>query len=304
MGLYQKYRPTTLDKVIGNEQVVSSLQKLLAKPKNKIPHAFLFIGPTGCGKTTMARIVANELGSTGTDYKEIDSGQFRGIDTARELRKQMQYRAMEGSARVFVIDEVHKMTNDAQNALLKALEDTPEHVYFILCTTDPQKLIKTVKGRCSTYEMQPLEEKHMVKLLFRIARSEGGSIEKPVLKQIHSTSNGHPRNAIQILEQVLGVDADERMEFAKRAEALEAETIELARALVKGSSWHKVAEILQGLKGQDAETVRRVVLGYCQTILLNKRDDHVAGVMEEMVEPFYNSGFPGLVFACYSIVNQ
>jgi DNA polymerase-3 subunit gamma/tau len=164
MTLYIKHRPTDLIGVKGNEDVVEALKNMLLN-KESCPHSFLLSGPTGCGKTTLARIIAAELGCFGSDYKEIDSADFRGIDTIREIGKQCMYKPLESSCRVFVIDECHKMTNDAQNAFLKRLEDTPKHVYFILCTTDPSKLIPTIRGRCSQFQVKPLSEKVLLRLL-------------------------------------------------------------------------------------------------------------------------------------------
>jgi DNA polymerase-3 subunit gamma/tau len=195
------------------------------------------------------------------------------------------------------------MTGDAQTALLKALEDTPSHVYYILCTTEPQKLLPTIRGRCAQYQVQPLSEKDMKKLLRRVVKAEEESLSKEIYDQIVQDSLGHPRNALQILSQVLSVDGDKRLAMAKRTAETQSKTIELCRALVSGDSWKKVSGILKGLKDEDPEGVRRAVLGYCQAILLgDKPDVSAASVMEEFLEPFYNTGFPGLTFACYSVI--
>lgn len=300
MNYHLKYRPQSFNEIMGNEDMVASLQGILIDKEN-VPHSFLFHGPTGCGKTTLGRIAAKELGAKGSDLREVDSADFRGIDTIRDIRRQMQFRPLEGSCKVWILDECHKMSNDAQNALLKALEDTPKHVYFILCTTDPKKLISTIRGRCSQFQVNPLSERNMKKLLMSVVKSEGDHLPKKIYEQIIQDSLGHPRNALQILAQVLAVEDEEhRLTAAKRTAELQSQTIELCRALVKKESWKKVAGILSGLKDQDAEGIRRAVLGYCQAILLKKQDHAVAGIMEEFIEPFYNSGFPGLTYACYS----
>lgn len=302
--LYLKYRPSCFDDIVGNQETVQILRNQLAKDsKQPMPKSLLFHGPTGCGKTTLGRIVANELGAKGNDIREIDSADFRGIDTIREIRKQSTYKPLEGPCRVWILDECHKMTGDAQTALLKALEDTPSHVYYILCTTEPQKLLPTIRGRCAQYQVRQLTEKEMKLLLRKVVKAEGESLSKDIYDQIIQDSLGHPRNALQILAQVLAVEEDKRMEIAKKSAETQSKTIELCRALVKKEPWHIVASILNGLKEEDPESIRRAVLGYCQAILLGKNPDpSVTEVMQEFIEPFYNSGFPGLTFACISVL--
>lgn len=304
MSLYLKHRPTELEQVQGNEELKESLEKFLSDPET-CPHVFLLHGPTGCGKTTIARIIADRLGCKGSDFQEVDSGQFRGIETSRDIRRNSLYKSTEGSCRVWLIDEVHKATNDAQNALLKSLEDTPSHVYFILCTTEPSKIIAAIRGRCQQYEVKPLTERQMKRLLHGIVREEDEELDSEIYAQIFESSQGFPRNAIQILEQVLSVSEEKRMEIARRKAEEGVESIELCRALLKAEKWQKVAEILKRLKekGVAPEDARRVVIGYCQAILLNGKEDMQAGaVMEQFISPFYDTGFQQLTFACFTVI--
>jgi len=200
-----------------------------------------------------------------------------------------------------LIDESHRLTVDAQNALLKALEDTPSHVYYILATTDPQKLLATIKGRCSQYTVVPLKEKEMYRLLRTVVKKEKETLASEIYEQIIQDSQGHPRNALQILDQVLGVVPEERLELAKRAAEQQSQVIELCRALLSATGWKRIANILSGLKDEDPESIRRAVLGYCDSILLKGENDRAGIVMDEMIESFYDSGWPGLTFACYKI---
>ena len=300
MSLYHKYRPTTFDEIIGNTDVVASLKAVLRKEDK--PHSFLFHGPTGCGKTTLGRIVATELGCKGSDFREVDSADFRGIDTIREIRRVSGYKAIEGSCRVWLLDECHKLSNDAENALLKALEDTPSHIYYILATTDPEKLIPTIKGRCAQFQVGLLNESEMMTLLRRVVKAEGESLQKIVYEQIILDSQGHPRNALQILEQVLAVEPDKRLAVAQKSAETQSQTIELCRALLNNSGWKLVASILKELKQEDPESVRRAVLGYCNSVLLAGENERAAKLMEMMLEPTYNTGWPGITFACYAVV--
>lgn len=303
MSLYHKYRPNNLEQVKGNIEIVSALHGMLSNLKT-CSHVFLLHGPTGCGKTTLARIIATMLKSDPIDILEIDSADFRGIDTIREIRKNSGFKPMKSLYRVFILDEVHQLSKDAQSALLKILEDTPGHVFFILCTTDPVKLLPTVRNRCSQFQVKQLDEVQMKKLLRGVIRAENESVELEVINQIILDSQGHPRNALQILEQVLNTDTDNRMEVAKQTAKEFSESIELCRLLMANSNWKQVAKVLEGLRQQDAENIRRHVLGYATSVLL-KTDNTKAGlILEEFKEPTYNSGFAQIVYASYSVIKN
>lgn len=301
MALYHKYRPKTFEKVIGNVEVVSAIKNMV-EDKQKCPHSFLLHGPTGTGKTTISRIIADMLGCHENDFRELDAADFRGIDSIREIRKQAQFKPMSGNVRVWILDECHKLTNDAQNALLKIVEDTPEHVYFIFCTTEPQKLISTLKARCSQFQLKTLNDKQMHMLLRRTVKEENESLEAPIYEQIIQDSLGHPRNGLQILDQVLRVPSELRLETAKKSAEEQSQSIELCRALLARKGWKEVNTILAGLTDQEPESIRRHILGYCQSVLLKSDNSQAALIIEQFWEPLYNTGFPGLVFCCYSII--
>jgi len=303
MNLYLKYRPHTLDEVRGNFETLETLDKMLSN-RDKCPHAIMFQGQTGCGKTTLARIVANRLECSREDFREVDVADYRGIDTIREIRKNAQFMPMNGQVRVWVLDEAHKLTGDAQNALLKILEDTPQHVYFVLCTTELQKIIPTVRSRCQVFHVYPLSHRQMLSLLRDVVKEEGEELDKKVYDQIIESSIGLPRNALQILEQVLSVDSETRMELAEQATEEQTQSIELCRALLQRKKWSVVSNILKGLKDQDPESIRRHVMAYCQSVLLGGEDDQAAHVLEEFMEPTYNTGFSGLVYASYVAINK
>ena len=213
-SLHQRYRPESFDEVIGNEDTIEILKAVLGNEKRR-PHSYLLHGPSGCGKTTIGRIIAKEIGSKGMDFVELDSADFRGIDTIRGLRRQVAYAPMESKCRVWLLDEAHALTNDAQTALLKALEEPPSHVYFILCTTMPEKLLPTLRSRCSQYGVSPLTNIQIKYLLHRVVKAEDESMPTAVYNRIVRSSQRLPRQALIVLEQVLAVPEPSRMEAAR-----------------------------------------------------------------------------------------
>jgi len=196
--LHIKYRPQTFDELIGNETTIESLKSILQREKGEI-RSFLFTGPSGCGKTTIARIMANELKCSDRDLQEYNSSNTRGIDTIREIANNCRYSPLNGKVKIYLLDEIHKATNDAQNALLKLLEDTPNHVRFILCTTDPEKLLKTIKTRCSTFVVSSLQRAKIMKLLKWVCEEEKCDISQKVIQKIAECADGSPRQSLVLL---------------------------------------------------------------------------------------------------------
>lgn len=301
VNLYRKHRPRKFKDVYGNRATVSSLASKLASPDR--PHAFLFSGPSGTGKTTLARIAARKLGCSGADLIEVDSADYRGIDSVRDIRQQMRLSPLSGEVRVWILDECHQLTGDAQSALLKALEDTPAHVYFMLATTHPQKLLPTIRNRCTPFNLSPLDEDDLLALLEGVLLKEAKKVPDAVLAQIVQDSLGSARAALVMLEKVIDLAPGEMAEAAKTAALEEQETIALCRILVaKQKRWVDVTKILKGMTDRDPEQVRLAVLGYCKTVLLGGENEQAFLVMDSFKEPFFNTGQAGLVRACYEAV--
>jgi DNA polymerase III gamma/tau subunit len=231
----------------------------------------------------------------------VDSAQFRGIDTILDMRGQMMYKAVEGDVRVWLIDECHQLSRDAMNGLLKALEDAPAHVFFILATTDPEKLLPTIKGRCAQFEVQPLDQDEMTDFLSTICRKERKRVPADVLKQISRDSMGSCRNALQVLDKVIDLDPEDMKAVAEQEAQKENAVIDLCRALMKREKWTAVAQILKGLEKEDPEKVRLAVMGYASTVALNEKDASKAYlILDVFKDPTYNNGRAQLVWACYT----
>ncbi|GAI81584.1 unnamed protein product [marine sediment metagenome] len=165
MALYNRLRPKSFKRFYGNDSIVEALKQIVEMDPEERPHAFLFTGSSGCGKTTLARILAKKFGCSGMDFTELDAGKKRDVETLRKICEEAHYTPMDGDSRIFVIDEAHELPKLAQNTLLKTLEDTPEHSYFILCTTESNKIISTVKNRCTTFNVKLFSETVMFKFI-------------------------------------------------------------------------------------------------------------------------------------------
>lgn len=266
--LYRKYRPKTLEDIVGNESTIKSLKKELENGS----HVFLMTGPAGCGKTTIARIMAREVGAGELDIKEINSAENRGIDTAREIMEQMRYNPSDGSALVWILDEMHMITSAGQNALLKALEDTPDHVYFFLATTNPEKLIAPLKTRCSIINVQALSHDEMMYLLKRTSRAEQKKLDAEVYEKIIEMCDGGSRKGLKLLSKVIYLETTEEMLEVLNTSVEsddKPETIEFCRALMNSnSSLKSLMNILKSVDTSDAEKVRQSVMGYMNACIL------------------------------------
>lgn len=201
--LIVRYRPKNFSEFRGNENVVLGLSLLLKKEGK--PHSYLFIGPSGSGKTTLARIVARELSCEPTEFYEYNAANTRGIDTIREIIQNAHYEPLWGAVKVFLLDEAHQITGAAAEALLKFLEDPPKHVYTILCTTEPQKLITTVKNRCSVWSVAPLSETQLISHMNWVLKQENKVVDPQVVESVAIVAEGCPRKALSILDQVIEV---------------------------------------------------------------------------------------------------
>jgi DNA polymerase III gamma/tau subunit len=300
--LYKRYRPKTLKGMVGQEGAIASLTKMIEG--KRVPHCLLFTGPSGTGKTTIARALSTVLECGPQDLFEINSADFKGIDMVRDIRHHIGFRPMSGSTRVWIIDECHKLTGDAQHAFLKILEDTPTHSYFMLCTTDPQKLIKTIHSRASEVKLTAISPAALKKLLRRVIELEKMEVVDDVVDEIISVSDGGARKALVILDQVGRLEGEEAQMAAIQATTINKDlAISLARALINTkSTWKEVATILKGIE-EDPEGIRYLVLGYARSVLLNSGMPQAFKVIDIFSSNFYDSKQAGLAAACWEVIN-
>lgn len=214
-ALYRKYRPLHLSEVIGQDKTIEQLQGALTK--GKISHAYLFVGPRGCGKTSVARIFAHEINhfdyqleDSYIDIIEIDAATFTSVDNIRELREKAMIMPTLGKYKVYIIDEVHMLSNSAFNALLKILEEPPEHVIFIMATTNPEKIPATIISRTQIYRFNLAEPKVMQDFLRSVCDKEGIKISDDALKIITERGGGSFRDSLSILNQIGTINLSEK----------------------------------------------------------------------------------------------
>lgn len=218
-ALYRKYRPTNFDEVVGQTHIIQTLKNAIVQ--NRIAHAYLFCGPRGTGKTSIAKIFAKTLNCTNSqdapcgvcenckmaangshpDIIEIDAASNNGVDEVRNLIDKVKYAPMQGKYKIYIIDEVHMMTSGAFNALLKTIEEPPAHVIFIFATTEPNKVLPTIISRCQRFDFNKVSMHDIKYRLFVVCKNEGIEIDENGLTLIAQLADGGMRDALSILDQ-------------------------------------------------------------------------------------------------------
>ena len=257
-ALYLKWRPLSFDDVIGQEHITRTLRNALAR--GRIRHAYLFSGPRGTGKTTTARLLAKAVNCAADDAKsrpcndcpnchainegrfldliEIDAASHTGVDDVRDLRDKIAFSPGEGSYKVYIIDEVHRFSGNAFDALLKTLEEPPSHAIFALATTEIDKVPATIKSRCLQFEFRRVSLREVTARLQHIAASEALDIELAALELIARQGTGSVRDSISLLDQIV-TDPDEQV------------TLELTQRLLGTADSLQVRDLVEALIAED-----------------------------------------------------
>ena len=262
--LYRKYRPKSFSEIVGQDHVKKVLTNALKM--GRVAHAYIFAGPRGTGKTTTARILAKSLNcesrkgaepcnrcqsclaideGTFMDVVELDAASNRGIDEIRRIREAAGYRPIEGKYKVYIIDEVHMLTKEAFNALLKTLEEPPEHVVFVLATTNLEKVPPTIVSRCQVLEFKNLPENLIFERLKEVSSKEGMDIEEDALRFLARRAEGGMRDALTLLEQVWKFSAGGKITLEDVEKALGLIPLDLVRKYVLSIIEGKLEEVLK-----------------------------------------------------------
>jgi DNA polymerase III subunit gamma/tau len=301
--LTHKYRPKSWKSFIGNEEIVEAIKQNLQK--ENMQRTIMLVGPYGVGKTTAARIIKKELKVNDQDFREITIGSVRGIDNVREMIQESQYSPLLSSYKMYVLDETHRMTRDGMEAMLKWLEEPPDHVIIVLATTNPSQFPNTIISRCAYYELKSLPKSKINKLVTGIAKREGIELSAEIASAIVENSNGSPRQAVTILDAITGItDEETALKIIERNQFSEASVLDICQGLVNQTTWKIMAQYLSKLDDDaDYEYIRYSVLKYMGKVLLNpktKNDpDKICEIITLFSEPFFYSKKAGLISSCY-----
>ncbi len=265
-ALYRKYRSKTLNEIFGQTHVTDVLARSLKQ--GKVAHAYLLTGPRGVGKTSIARILAHEINgliysddNTHLDIIEIDAASNNGVEDVRELREKVQVTPVSAAKKIYIIDEVHMLSKAAFNALLKTLEEPPEHVVFILATTDIEKLPATIISRTQRFHLRAIAPEDAVKHLAYIAKQEGITIEEDALKLIATRGDGSFRDSISLLDQLSSL-ADQKHGITTQLveQALGLAPFELVEKILKAYDEKDLSMLVELLQASEEQGIQASVL--------------------------------------------
>ncbi|MBM3272041.1 DNA polymerase III subunit gamma/tau [Candidatus Kaiserbacteria bacterium] len=251
--LYRRYRPAGFDEVRGQEPIVAALKASLKA--GKTAHAYLFAGGRGTGKTSVARILARELGVSSKDLYEMDAASNRGIDDIRELREGVWAMPFESPYKFYIIDEAHMLTKEAWNALLKTLEEPPKHAVFVLATTEMHKVPDTIQSRCEIYSFKQPTREVLAQIVADVAKKEGFTLERSAAELVALLAEGSFRDGLSILQKVLSSSGDKKVSVAEVEAISGAPKGEAVRSVIRALAAKDAAAALAALSAATAENI-------------------------------------------------
>jgi DNA polymerase III gamma/tau subunit len=264
-SLHTKYRPTTLDEVVGQDHIKKAIAAVLAEGQQQ---AFMFDGPSGTGKTTLARLCASELSCS--NIIEVDAASHTGVDAMREIASRANFASLDGGGKAFIVDECHRLSKQAWESLLKAIEEPPAGVFWFFCTTEPDRVLPTIRTRCVTFSLKDVPYRAILRLVASVAKKEGIELLEEILDVAAYLANGSPRQALVNLAIIKHcTSSDEAREALNRARG-SAEAVHLARALSK-KDWTTAFKALRSIK-DEPESVRLTVFHYFVAIFMREQN--------------------------------
>ena len=289
LALYRKYRPQSFDEVLGQDHIVTILKN--AVKLGRVSHAYLFAGTRGTGKTSVARILAKEIGCANVDLIEIDAASSRGIDEIRALREAVNFTPLSGEVKVYIIDEVHMLTKEAFNALLKTLEEPPSHVVFILATTELEKVPETIVSRCQNFSFHKIPENILRQAVISIAKKEGFGLDEETSSLTALSAEGSFRDALGLLDQISSLgdkNKDKKITGQEAREFLSVPSREMVEnfilSLIKKDA-EKGMEVIQKTVEQnmDMRIFLKLILRNVRAMLLLRLAPSIKDKLKEMM---------------------
>jgi len=308
--LYHKYRPLRFEEIAGHKEVVKSIRRAITAEQPS--QAYLLLGESGTGKTTTARIMALSLNcedpakggepclqcksckavlsGKAVDITEVNAADHRGIGDIRQLCQGMSHMPMQLKNKVYILDEAHQLTSDAQSSLLKELEEAPKHVFIILCSTHPKKLLPTVKNRCQKFKFSSLRRAAMLKLIEEVATLEGEDYPPKVYQAVTDAAGGSPRGALVLLQQVIQLGSKDLSAVLRLLEDEEHEdpsAIALCIALSRGNPrWTNLVELYKEAVHLGPPAVGMIMAGFFRNKLLKASSQAQASKLHEVLGLF------------------
>ena len=316
--LYRAYRPQSFKEVRGQPQVTETLEKAIKN--KKVAHAYLFAGSRGTGKTSVARILAKELGVSSKDLYEVDAASNRGIDDIRLLREGVYAMPFDSPYKFYIIDEAHMLTKEAWNAFLKTLEEPPAHAIFVLATTERDKVRETIQSRCEIYTFRQPTREMLTEVITDVSKKEGFTVERSAAELIALLAEGSFRDALGIFHKELAASDNKKVEIAEVEAVSGAPRGEIVRQILEALAKNDPSTALGAIQravseNMDARTLAKLLIHRMRVILLMRYAPDLADVLAKELseadltlakaiskEPSINSDTLKALLEAYSIM--